>query len=90
MRYAPMCIVSFRVIAPKRLLDAQQFNLKYQSYDQVKTAPERLRWCREKRGMTRRQFAQLLHVEAGMIRRWETMQQTMTKKSWERYFARLE
>ena len=161
VRYAPMCIVSFRVIAPKRLLDAQQFNLKYQSYDQVKTAPERLRWCRyhsgllqqevaeqigasrdvymklengevdywppelvdklaalyqipeddlldaynrflrngqgeavrryrERLGMTRKQFAEAIHVEPGMLRRWETVQRVMTKRSWERYFANLE
>ena len=43
VRYAPMYIHSSRLIAPRRLLEAQLFNQQYQNYEDIPNVPDRLR-----------------------------------------------
>lgn len=51
VQYAPLCIHTFRLIAPRKLLEAQQFNQQYHSYEEIQNVPDRLRWCRHHMGL---------------------------------------
>ena len=35
VRYAPLCIQSFKFIAPRKLQEAQLFNKKYRKYEEI-------------------------------------------------------
>ena len=61
-RYAPLCIHSFRLIAPRKLLEAQLFNRQYHSFDEITNVPERLRWLRHQKGWMQKEVAELLEI----------------------------
>lgn len=62
MRYAPLYIHVFRLIAPRKLLEAQTFNLQYHSYDEIPNVPDRLRWCRHHLGLMQKEVADLVGI----------------------------
>ena len=62
VRYAPLCIHSFRLIAPRKLLEAQVFNQQYHSYKEIPNVPERLRWCRHHMGLMQKEVAKRIGV----------------------------
>ncbi len=62
VRYAPMYIHSFRLIAPRKLLEAQLFNQQYQNYEDIHNVPDRLRWCRHHMGLMQKEVAELLGI----------------------------
>ena len=66
IRYAPLCIHSFRLIAPRRLLDAQMFNRQYHSYEEIRNVPDRLRWCRHHMGLMQKEVAERIGISRGM------------------------
>ena len=55
-----MYIHSFRLIAPRRLLEAQLFNQQYQNYEDIPNVPDRLRWCRHHMGLMQKEVADLI------------------------------
>lgn len=57
-RYAPLYIHTFRLIAPHRSQKALQPGRQYRSYHEIACGPERLRWCREQKGLLQRQVAE--------------------------------
>lgn len=57
VRYAPLIVHSFRLVMPKKLGEAQKFNLKYLQYEDVRTVPERLKWCRYRLGLHQQDVA---------------------------------
>ena len=65
VRYAPMYIHSFRLIAPRRLLEAQLFNQQYQNYEDIPNVPDRLRWCRHHMGLMQKEVADLIGITRG-------------------------
>lgn len=62
VRFAPLYIHSFRLIAPRKLLDAQLFNQKYHSYTDIDNVPDRLRWCRHLLGLMQAEVAEAIGV----------------------------
>ena len=62
VRYAPMYIYSYRLIAPRRLMEAQLFNQQYQSYEDIQNVPDRLRWCRYRMGLMQKEVADLIGI----------------------------
>lgn len=62
VRYAPLCIQSFKFIAPRKLQEAQLFNKKYRKYEEIKNIHERLRWCRHHRGLMQKEVAEKLGI----------------------------
>lgn len=85
-----MYIHSFRLIALRRLLEAQLFNQQYQNYEDIKNVPDRLRWCRHHMGLMQKEekkpFARLMGIGPNSLRAWESDQKRMFKDSWEKYF----
>ena len=62
VRYAPLCIHTFQLIAPRKLLEAQLFNQQYHSYEEIKNVPDRLRWCRHHMGLMQKEVAERIGV----------------------------
>jgi transcriptional regulator with XRE-family HTH domain len=62
VRYAPLCIHSFRLSAPCKLLEAQRFNQQYHSYEEIESVPDRLRWCRLRMGLMQKDVAQRVGI----------------------------
>lgn len=65
VRYAPMYIHSFRLIAPRKLLEAQLFNQQYQNYEDIPTVQDRLRWCRHHMGLMQKEVADMIGITRG-------------------------
>lgn len=62
VRYAPLCILSFRLIAPRKLLETQLFNQQYHSYEEIENIPDRLRWCRHHMGLMQKEVAERVGI----------------------------
>lgn len=62
VKYAPLCIQSFKFIAPHKLLEAQMFNKKYRKYEEIENIHERLRWCRHHKGLMQKEVAEKLGI----------------------------
>lgn len=65
VQYAPLCIHTFRLIAPRKLLEAQQFNQQYHSYEEIQNVPDRLRWCRHHMGLMQKEVAEQIEISRG-------------------------
>ena len=51
LRHALLYIHTFRLMAPRKLLEAQLFNKQYGSYEDIDNIPDRLRFCRHRLGL---------------------------------------
>ncbi len=75
--FTPLYILQFPLCAPRKLLEAQQFVQAYQTYAEIYSIPDRLRWCRHELGMMQSEVADAVSVsmdyyrnlEAGQFRR---------------------
>lgn len=65
VRYAPLCIHTFRLIAPRKLLEAQLFNQQYHNYEEIDNVPDRLRWCRHHMGLMQKEVAEQIGITRG-------------------------
>lgn len=61
-RYAPLYVHTFRLIAPRRPQKALQPSRQYRSYNEIPCGPERLRWCREQKGLLQKQVAEYIGI----------------------------
>ena len=57
VRYAPLFVHSFALCAPRKILEATQFNQRYRRYEEIDNVPDRLRWCRHSRGLLQTEVA---------------------------------
>ena len=79
VRYAPLIIHTFRFIAPRKLLEAQLFNMQYRKYEEINNVHDRLRWCRHHMGLLQKDVAKILDIsrkrytslENGVIKHYE-------------------
>ena len=60
--YAPLYVHSFRLIAPRKLLEAQRFIGQFHSAENLSTMPERLRWHRHLLGFMQSEVADKVGV----------------------------
>lgn len=81
VHYAPLYIHSFRLVAPRRLLDAQTFNTQYHDYSEIKAFPDRLRWCRHHKGILQKDVAKVLGLTSSNYRNLENGRQEYLEKS---------
>ena len=70
--YAPLYIHTFQLIAPRKILEAQIFNQQYHSYEQIRSVPERLRWCRHHMGFMQKEVAERIGVKRTHYIEFET------------------
>lgn len=62
MRYVPLCIHTFPIAAPYRIMKEELFCEKYQSYDEIQNVPDRLRWCRLHLDLLQREVAEQIGI----------------------------
>lgn len=60
--FAPLYIIKFRLIAPRKLLEARKFNMQYKNYKDIENIPERLRWCRHQNGFLQKEVADKIGI----------------------------
>ena len=65
VRYAPLYIHSFRLIAPRKLLEAQLFNQQYHNYEEIQNVQDRLRRCRHHMGLMQKEVAERIGITRG-------------------------
>ena len=70
-RYALLFIHSFALCAPRKILEATQFNQSYQRYEDIQNVPDRLRWCRHSRGLLQAEVAQRIGVSSNVYKNIE-------------------
>lgn len=77
VRYAPLYIHSFVLCAPRKILEATQFNQRYRRYEEIENVPDRLRWLRHSRGLMQKEAAMIagvtrtvyINIECGITQR---------------------
>ena len=57
-----MYIHSFRLIATRKLLEAQLFNQQYQNYEDISRVPHRLHWCCHHIELMQKEVAELIGI----------------------------
>lgn len=58
-RFAPLYVLSFQVGKVRKVSEAQRYSCKYED---LRTVPERLRWCRYRLGLMQKEVAQQLGI----------------------------
>ena len=71
-KLSPLFVLSFRLMAPRKLLEAQLFNKQYHSYEDIDTIPDRLRLCRHKLGLMQKEVAQIVGISRSTYINLET------------------
>ena len=57
VNYSPLYCFRFRLIAPSKILEAQQFIRRYHTFEEIDHVPDRLRWCRHEMGLMQKEVA---------------------------------
>ena len=70
--YAPLYVHSFRLIAPRKLKEAQTFNVKYHALSDIHNLPDRLRWCRHHAGLMQKEVADRIGITRAVYVDMET------------------
>jgi DNA-binding XRE family transcriptional regulator len=58
VKYAPLYIHSFQLLQPRRLLEAERFNIKYTNPFEITTVVDKLRYYRHKKALRQRDVAE--------------------------------
>lgn len=66
VKYAPLYIHSFQLLQPRKLLEAERFNIKYTSPAEIATVSDKLRYYRHKKGLRQKDVAEKtgIHIAA--------------------------
>lgn len=72
VRYAPLYIHRFRLVSPRKLLEAQMLNQQYHSYEEIESIPDRLRWCRHHLGLMQKEVAEQIGISRNQYIEYET------------------
>ncbi len=71
-KHAILYILSFRLMAPRKLLEAQIFNKQYGSYEEIDNIPDRLRFCRHRLGLMQKEVAWMAGISRNTYINLET------------------
>ena len=71
-KHRPLYIHTFRLMAPRKLLEAQLFNKQYHSYEDIDNIPDRLRFCRHRMGLMQKEVAQIAGISRSTYINLET------------------
>ena len=71
-RHALLYIHSFRLMAPRKLLEAQLFNKQYGCYEDIDNIPDRLRFCRHRLGLMQKEVARMAGISRNTYINLET------------------
>ena len=63
VKFAPLFICSFPLLAPHHLLDAEKFNLRFSDPAEITEIADKLRWYRYKKALLQREVADYIGVD---------------------------
>lgn len=72
IRHSPLFVISFRLIVPRRLLEAQNFKKKYHSYKEINSISDRLKFCRYKLGLMQKEVAKITGISKSTYMKLES------------------
>ncbi len=72
IRYAPLCVSTFKLHSPRVQTSELDFINQHESHMDFDSVPERIRWCRQKRGLMQREVAELIGVSRTVYISYET------------------
>lgn len=58
VKYAPLYIHRFQLLQPRKLLEAERFNIKYSGPSEIATVSDKLRYYRHKKGLRQKDVAE--------------------------------
>lgn len=58
IKYAPLYIHSFQLLQPRKLLEAERFNIQYTSPSEIATVADKLRYYRHKKALWQKDVAE--------------------------------
>jgi len=66
VKYAPLYIHNFQLLQPRKLLEAERFNIKYSGPSEITTVSDKLRYYRHKKGLWQKDVAEKtgIHIAA--------------------------
>lgn len=71
-KHSPLFVISFRLMAPRKLLEAQLFNKQYHSYGDIDNISDRLRFCRHRLGLMQKEVAKMVGISRSTYINLET------------------
>lgn len=72
VKHSPLFVHSFRLMTPRKLLEAQIFNRQYHSYEDIDNIPDRLRFCRHRLGLMQKEVAEVAGISRSTYINLET------------------
>ena len=63
VKYAPLFIHSFRLLAPHHLLEATKFNIRFSDASEITEIADKLRYHRYRKALLQREVADLIGIE---------------------------
>ena len=71
IKFSPLFIHSFPLLAPHHLLEAEKFNIRFPNPSQIVETADKLRWYRYRKALLQREIADLIGIDRGTYIRYE-------------------
>ena len=71
IRFAPLVILSFPLLAPHHLLEAEKFNIRFTDPAQITETADKLRWYRYREALLQREVANLVGIDRSTYLHYE-------------------
>lgn len=72
IKFAPLVILSFPLLAPHHLLEAEKFNIRFTNPAQITEAADKLRWYRYREALLQREVAALVGIDRSTYIHYES------------------
>ena len=71
VKFSPLFIHSFPLLAPHHLLESEKFNIKFSDPSQITEIADKLRWYRYRKALLQREIADLIGIDRSTYIRYE-------------------
>ncbi len=73
VKFAPLFIYSFALLAPHHLLESEKFNIRFADPSEITEIADKLRWYRYKKALLQREVADYIGVDRSTYIHYEEM-----------------
>ena len=71
VKFSPLFIHSFPLLAPHHLLESEKFNIRFSDPSKITEVADKLRWYRYRKALLQREIADLIGIDRGTYIRYE-------------------
>ncbi|MBQ3014895.1 MAG: helix-turn-helix transcriptional regulator [Clostridia bacterium] len=71
VKFSPLFIHSFQLLAPHHLLESEKFNIRFSDPSQITEIADKLRWYRYRKALLQREIAELIGIDRSTYIRYE-------------------